>query len=336
VHAAGALGRIGGKDAEVVKPAVPRLMELLGDKDSWVRDRAIGMLKVIVEKEPRVVEPAVPQLIALLRDRDRRVREEAADMLKVIVEKEPRVVEAAVPQLTELLRDANTRVRWGAAEALGWIGDAAALEPLRSLTGDNARIRVWREGKEIRATVGQIAREAIKRIEAKQKERAPISPAVTPKPSREQPPAVTPPSLEDYCELLDVSPYACGGFADIFRARVKQSGEVVAVKLPRMPREAGITPTLEAEVREEFLREADKWSRLRHLHILAVRAWGDKPLPWIAMEFAPEGSLRKRLREGRLSLREAVRCLAVCSPPRGGAPGYQAGEHPVPGGASPG
>ena len=65
-------------------------------------------------------------------------------------------------------------------------------------------------------------------------------------------------------ELIDTSPYAIGGFADIFRARDKRSGEMVAVKMPRIAK----GKTLDKRVFDEFLGEAEKWSRLKHKNIV--------------------------------------------------------------------
>jgi len=110
---------------------------------------------------------------------------------------------------------------------------------------------------------------------------------------------------------LDNTPYAIGGFADVYRAKDKGSGESVAVKMPRITKEAEIVRTLDKEVFDEFLDEAAKWSRLKHPNIIELREFGSEPFPWLVMEFAEKGSLRKRLlAEGSLSSEEVIEIAA--------------------------
>ena len=113
-------------------------------------------------------------------------------------------------------------------------------------------------------------------------------------------------TLENY-ELIDMAPYAIGGFADIFRARDKRSGELVAMKTPRVAKEDDVWKTLDKHIFDEFLSEAGKWSHLKHQNIAELRDFGSTPMPWLAMDFAEEGSLRKRLlSEEGLSTKEVI------------------------------
>lgn len=99
-----------------------------------------------------------------------------------------------------------------------------------------------------------------------------------------------------------------GGFADVYKARRKEDGLIVAMKIPKVkPNET--TPV------DDFLKEAEIWSKLEHPYIVNVVEYGTKPVPWIAMEYMDNGSLRQMI--GKLSLRDAMStaiklCDALC------------------------
>jgi hypothetical protein len=79
-----------------------------------------------------------------------------------------------------------------------------------------------------------------------------------------------------------------GGNADVYQATVATGGEewVIALKEPRF------RGTLQSVVTDQFVTEAERWSRLDdHDHITTVLAHGSVPLPWIAIEYMNEGDL---------------------------------------------
>jgi hypothetical protein len=79
-----------------------------------------------------------------------------------------------------------------------------------------------------------------------------------------------------------------GGNADVFKASlaVSDSERSIAVKEPRLQ------GTLQTEVMEQFMGEADTWSKLDdHRNITDVLAYGSAPLPWLAMEYMDRGDM---------------------------------------------
>jgi len=139
VRAARALGSMGDEAA----PAVPPLAEGLKDKNAWVRHAVVraldsigpATLNVLIEalKEAEVrwaaadilggmrekAKPALLALIRALKDEEAESRMVAAEALGKIGD------QAAVAPLIEALKDENREVRWWAAEALGRIGEDA-------------------------------------------------------------------------------------------------------------------------------------------------------------------------------------------------------------------
>ena len=103
-------------------------------------------------------------------------------------------------------------------------------------------------------------------------------------------------------ELLD--PIGFGGFADVYKARRKEDGQTVAIKIPRLAQFETVEPSA-------FLREAQLWSRLDHPNIVKVFEYGTKPYPWISVEYMEGGSLRSRV--GHMPLEEALDvALKIC------------------------
>ena len=87
----------------------------------------------------------------------------------------------------------------------------------------------------------------------------------------------------------------------VVRAR-DEDGRLVALKIMRPMKHTGEPSKLE----KEFLKNARIAKKLHHPHIVSVYECGPGPYAWMCMELMEGGSLRDRLAEGPLPVREAL------------------------------
>jgi beta-lactamase regulating signal transducer with metallopeptidase domain len=130
-NAAWAIGELTGMVPGARANAVPQLISLLGDSDSWTRMASARALGELHDKR------ATDGLVATLSDADWKVRELSAWALSEM--KDGRAVN---PLCQALLTDSQVEVRHAAAEALGEIRRADALSSLKQALNDpEARVR---------------------------------------------------------------------------------------------------------------------------------------------------------------------------------------------------
>ncbi|TMA50216.1 MAG: serine/threonine protein kinase [Deltaproteobacteria bacterium] len=110
---------------------------------------------------------------------------------------------------------------------------------------------------------------------------------------------LVPGQVLDQYEVEDV--IAHGGMATIYRARDRDNGHEVALKVPHMQYASDLV------FHERFLREETIGHRLDHPAIVRVFRPREKSQLYLAMEYVPGELLRERLRrEGRLPIETAV------------------------------
>ena len=147
----------------------------------------------------------------------------------------------------------------------------------------------------IKAVVNGIELEAEKVIPVEVKEKATTPPvqsstpaalAYTPAQFTPSPttPKTFPPELAEL--YTDVEFIGKGGFARVFKAKRKQDGKVVAIKIPI---------SLDSATGKSFLREIENWTKLKHPNIVRVYDYNILPIPFFEMEYC-EDSLENLLR----------------------------------------
>src|SRR5437763_9701314 len=103
-----------------------------------------------------------------------------------------------------------------------------------------------------------------------------------------------------------VEKIAEGGMGAIYKARHRETGQVVAIKV--MPPHTASNPVLLRRFEQEF-RAA---SRLNHPNIIRALDYGDNgSTPYLVMEFVDGESLGQRIeRDGMLPEADAIRLIA--------------------------
>jgi outer membrane protein assembly factor BamB len=95
-----------------------------------------------------------------------------------------------------------------------------------------------------------------------------------------------------YQDFEKIERLGSGGSADVYKANWKSgSSDFVALKVPR----TSGTNTLDTAAFSDFIEEAKIWNDIDdHARIASVHAWGNTPLPWIAVEYLDGGDLNQQ------------------------------------------
>ncbi len=99
-----------------------------------------------------------------------------------------------------------------------------------------------------------------------------------------------------------------GGFADIYK--IKRGKEYYALKVPKDADVIG-EETLTLQIREEeiedFKKEGKIWETITDIDgVVKLIEYGIRPFPWFIMEYMDEGTLRQKVREKGMGLKDAV------------------------------
>ncbi|MFP3868547.1 MAG: DVU0298 family protein [Desulfobacteraceae bacterium] len=78
----------------------------------------------------------------------------------------PEVIREAIPQIMEFVDDVNPQVRAHAAWCLGVSGALEGVPALSRLTDDSEAVRLYENGELRETTVGEIARQALARLQS--------------------------------------------------------------------------------------------------------------------------------------------------------------------------
>lgn len=102
------------------------------------------------------------------------------------------------------------------------------------------------------------------------------APRTSQPPARAVPATDFPPELNDLYE--EPSLIGVGGFAQVYRAKRRQDGTEVAVKVPSQ---------LDARTGKSFLIEITSWQHLKHRNILELYDFNILPIPYLQLELCP-------------------------------------------------
>jgi len=164
-RAAEALGRVSAVIAESDPGTVAKLLQSLFSSvmdtaaSSWGALDAIGE---IISRNTDQFSGYIPQLYRMVRDRTM-----LADILRALVKisrRNPEPMRKTGRQFIFFLDDPDPEVRGYAAALLGQLGIREAREKLAGLTEDAGELPVYENGEVVRATVGRLSSDALKRL----------------------------------------------------------------------------------------------------------------------------------------------------------------------------
>lgn len=110
-----------------------------GVRQQVSRDVAANLLVEVASHDPAAVAPHAADLVAILEDGPQSVTLAVADAVGQVAREDPTAVSGAVDPLRALLEAEDTSVVATAITALGFIGDPAAVSPLREVADDEDR-----------------------------------------------------------------------------------------------------------------------------------------------------------------------------------------------------
>jgi HEAT repeat protein len=159
-----AIGYIGKIQPKRIKEIIPRLLWSLNEDSASFGWGAAAVLGEIGRNNYKIVEDIILMLFNFLEEDF--TREGMLWGLGRLGQTHPQVVQQAAPRIRACLADANPQVRTYAAWCLGVIGEQQAAAELRQLTADPQPVKLYEAGNLKKTTVGQVAREALQRLES--------------------------------------------------------------------------------------------------------------------------------------------------------------------------
>ncbi len=152
---------IAQRDPATVSRLLQGLFTSLSDTaaSSWGSLDAIGE---IISQSPEQFAGYIPQIYAWAKDKE--LLPEVLRALRRIGAVRPNLIRKAALHLPALLLHGNPEVRGHAVSLLGFLGAREAKDDLRKLEDDSAVLEVYGNGELQEQTVGQLAKEALKRL----------------------------------------------------------------------------------------------------------------------------------------------------------------------------
>jgi hypothetical protein len=159
-----AIGYVGKIQPPRIKAIIPRLLWSLNEDSASFGWGAAAALGEIGRCNYQIVSDIIEMLLHFLEEDF--TREGMLWGLGRLGQAQPLEVLPAVPRMRACLVDPNPQIRTYAAWSLGIIGAQTAVDDLRRLTSDPQPVKLYEAGTLKETTVGQVAREALARLES--------------------------------------------------------------------------------------------------------------------------------------------------------------------------
>ncbi|MDI6852012.1 MAG: HEAT repeat domain-containing protein [Deltaproteobacteria bacterium] len=157
------LGRVAEAHPDQVRKVITRLLWLLNEDSGSFGWGAAAALGEIGRQQLSLVRDVIPMFCGFLREDFS--REPMLWGIGRLAETHPEVLAEVVPDIMACLTDANPQVKALSAWSLGRIGAREAREELQGLAADNEAVLLYDQGDWRRTTVGELAREALARLD---------------------------------------------------------------------------------------------------------------------------------------------------------------------------
>jgi hypothetical protein len=155
-------GHIAKSDSEIVRNMVGRLLWMIRDESGGIGWSVPEILGEIVRNNPELCADIAP-IIASFHE-EKMLTPGVLWALSRMGKLNPDTVDYAIPIIRSYIADNAIKNRCYAAKALGELGTVDDLKNLENLRTDNNNIDTYENGELVKKTVGEIAEEAIAKI----------------------------------------------------------------------------------------------------------------------------------------------------------------------------
>jgi hypothetical protein len=159
------LGEVGKHVAEKRPDLVSKLINNLLQSAAYPGASAWGAIEAVgtlISTNPAIFGEFTPALLSFVAQEN--LRREVTWAIGKIAAEDPHRARIAFQGLSSFLDNPDPVVRGHAAWALGNIGFDDVIEKLKGLENDTNRLAIWRDRGLQEVTVGQLAKEAIRKI----------------------------------------------------------------------------------------------------------------------------------------------------------------------------
>jgi len=156
------LGQVAGAHPDQVRPMINRLLWLLNEDSGSFGWGAAAALGEIGRRQITLIRDIIPMFCGFLWEEFS--REPMLWGIGRLAEAHPEAVREIIPHVAPYLRDDEAQVRGLSAWCLGKMGAGEAREAIQGLVADPESVIVYEKGELRRTTVGELAREALARL----------------------------------------------------------------------------------------------------------------------------------------------------------------------------
>jgi tetratricopeptide (TPR) repeat protein len=284
-----ALSEISDVAPKILEGHIQAICEATEHDDKFVYSESYKILNKIVVATPELAPDIADYLVTGLGDDAK--REVSIRTIANIAEVSPETFENHIPAIGAAIGESDEEIQLIACQILKEIGTTESIERLRE-----SRREV--DDYDIRSEIETMIQEISKQSDQETMNIDSMNSSI-PDPNKTAFDTIGDADSE-LPSNETIETIGSGGNANVKKVRLTDSDEIAALKIPRWQ------GTISTSVVEDFQSEAATWARIDDsAHIIDVLGSGAIPYPWILLEYMPDGSLRDRIEENRITLSTA-------------------------------